>query len=150
MLICSSHQVPLSADKLWQAITDPVILQNCLNSCYEVNRTEDGEYSAFFNIKLGPTTRHYSAQLKIVESVAIDNYQLKVSVEGDLNTSAEAVADVGLESINDQTTCINYSAEVVVHGWLDHFPETLIRHFAKKQIGRFFDQVSVQVEKKSD
>lgn len=145
--IRSGHQVPLSADRLWKAITDPVILQNCLNNCYEVNRSEDGEYFAFFNIMLGPATRHYSAQLKIIDSAAIDSYRLEVSVEGDLNASAEAVADVRLEPIDDQNTRINYSAEVVVYGWLERFPSGLIKRFAKKQIGRFFDRVSEQAAK---
>ncbi len=144
MEICSAHQVTLSAGRLWQAITDPIILQDCLNSCYEVNQSEDGEYFAFFNIMLGPVTRHYSAQLKIVDSAATDHYRLEVSVEGDLNASAEAVADVRLESIDNQNTHIHYCAEVVVYGWLDRFPSGLIRHFAKKQIGRFFERVSEQ------
>jgi len=147
MEIRSAHQVPLSADRLWQAITDPVILQNCLNSCYEVNRSEDGEYFAFFNIKLGPATRHYSAQLKIVDSAGIDNYRLEVSVEGDLSASAQAIADVRLESIDDQSARISYSAEVIVHGWIDRFPSRLIKHFAKKQISRFFERVSEQAAK---
>jgi len=147
MVIRSGYRVPLSADRLWRAITDPVILQNCLNSCHEVKRSEDGEYLAFFNIMLGPTKRHYSAQLKIADSAAIDNYQLEVSVEGDLNASAEAVADVRLESIDDQNTRISYFAEVVVYGWLDRFPSGLIKHFAKKQIGRFFERISEQVAK---
>lgn len=93
---------------------------------------------------LGPVTRHYSARLRIVDRAAIDNYRLEVSVEGELNASAEAVADVRLESIDDQNTRIHYSAEVVVYGWLDRFPSGLIRGFAKKQIGRFFDRISEQ------
>ena len=147
MEIRSGYQVPLSADRLWGAVTDPVMLQNCLNSCYEVNRSEDGEYFALFNIMLGPATRHYSAQLRIVDSSTIDSYRLEVSVEGDFNASAEAVAEVRLESIGDQSTRINYSAEVIVYGWLDRFPSGLIKRFAKKQIGRFFDQISEQAAK---
>ncbi len=146
MEFSSSHQVPLSSDQLWQAITDPEVLRSCLRSCYEVRKSGDGEYSALFNIKLGPTKRHFSARLKILDSKAIENYRLVVSLDSDLDARAEAVADVKLESMADNNTRIHYSAEALVHGWLAHIlPALALKHFAKKQIGLFFNRVAENV-----
>lgn len=147
MKINSSYAVPLSAERLWQAITDPEILKACLNSCYEVNRLDHGEYIALFHIKIGPVQNHYSAKLKIIDSNTIEKYKLQVSVKSDDQVTAEAKADVRLESMDEDNARINYSAEIVVYGPLAKIGALVIKPFAKKQIGYFFDRISEQVTK---
>ena len=146
LIITSSHEVPLSRDELWKAITDPQILQACLKSCEEVQQPQAGEYAALFNIRLGPVKKHFVAQLNIIDSIAKDNYRLKVLVNTDFKAKAEATADVMLESLPGNNTRINYEATAVLYGWLAKFQSKLLEHFAKKQIGLFFDQVAEQAQ----
>ncbi|MXZ80607.1 MAG: hypothetical protein F4Z15_04415, partial [Gammaproteobacteria bacterium] len=130
----SSHEVSLSPERLWQAMTDPSILQACLKGCHDVKRLGNDEYSASFEIRLGPFRKRFVVHLKVIDSATTNRYRLEAAVDTDFGAGAEGSARVDLQCLADGGTRIRYVAHAVMHGWLARAGAGMLRRLVERQV----------------
>ncbi|MYJ52151.1 MAG: hypothetical protein F4093_05725 [Gammaproteobacteria bacterium] len=140
----SSHEVSLSPERLWQAMTDPSILQACLKGCHDVKRLGNDEYSASFEIRLGPFRKRFVVHLKVIDSATTNRYRLEAAVDTDFGAGAEGSARVDLQCLADGGTRIRYVAHAVMHGWLARAGAGMLRRLVERQVGLFFDRIATR------
>ena len=63
--ISGSHHLPQPVAQVWDAVLDPVVLQQCIPGCESIQRVDDTHYSAVVKVGLGPVSARFATQIHL-------------------------------------------------------------------------------------
>ena len=123
--------------RVYEALNDPEILQQCIPGCEELIRHSDTEFEAKVLFKVGPVKARFSGNVKLDTSGAPDAISLSGQGNGGTAGHAKGGADVTLEE-SDGRTVLKYTAKAEIGGKLAQLGSRLIQSTAKKLAAKFF------------
>lgn len=123
--------------KVYAALNDPEILQQCIPGCEELIKHSDTEVEAKVVLKVGPVKARFSGNVALDTSGALETFSLSGQGNGGAAGHARGGADVTLEE-QDGKTVLNYSAKAEIGGKLAQLGSRLIQSTAKKLAAKFF------------
>lgn len=127
-----------SKDRVYAALNDPEILQQCIPGCEELIKHSDTELEAKVVLKVGPVKARFSGDVQLDTTGAPDAFSLTGQGNGGAAGHAKGGADVTLTSNEDGTTTLRYDAKADIGGKLAQLGSRLIQSTAKKLAANFF------------
>lgn len=136
MKIEGTHQLSAPRERVFDALTDPSILQKCIPGCEQLEKTAENQYKAALAVGVGPIKGKFSATVVLQDLHRPERYSLSVEGTG----QPGFVKGSGQLELRDenQSTIIAYSGDVNVGGLLASVGQRMIQATANMLIGRFF------------
>lgn len=142
-----NDEVTINAPKarVYEALNDPEILQQCIPGCEELIQHSDTELEAKVVLKVGPVKARFSGNVQLDKSGAPDAFSLSGQGNGGAAGHAKGGADVILEEADGVTT-LKYTAKAEIGGKLAQLGGRLIQSTSKKLAAKFFKKFAEVVE----
>ncbi len=128
--------------RVYEALNDPEILQQCIPGCEELIKHSDTELEAKVVLKVGPVKAKFAGNVTLDTAGAPDAFSLSGQGSGGVAGHAKGGADVTLEETEDGNTLLKYTAKAEIGGKLASLGSRLIQSTAKKLAGKFFKKFS--------
>ncbi len=128
--------------RVYEALNDPEILQQCIPGCEELIKHSDTELEAKVVLKVGPVKAKFAGNVTLDTVGAPDAFSLSGQGNGGVAGHAKGGADVRLEETEDGNTLLKYTAKAEIGGKLASLGSRLIQSTAKKLAGKFFKKFS--------
>lgn len=147
MKIEGTYEIAASRERVFQALTDPAILQKCIPGCERLEKAGDNKYNATLSAGVGPVKGTFNATVSIENMTPPSNYRLVVEGKGQPGF-IKGTGDLILEDQNGGTL-IRYTGNVQVGGMLASVGQRLIESTAKMLAGKFFSALEAELRSRS-
>ena len=136
MKLSGTHQLSAPRERIFDALTDPAVLQKCIPGCEQLEKTAENQYKAALAIGVGPIKGEFSATVTLHDLRRPEHYGLSVDGTGQPGfVKGSGRLEFREES---QGTAVAYSGDVNVGGLLASVGQRMIQATANMMIGRFF------------
>ena len=136
MKIEGTHELHASRERVFNALTDPVVLQRCIPGCERLEKTGENSYSATLRTGVGSIKGVFTGSVQLEDIQPPSHYKMVVSGKGQPGfLKGSGVLD--LEE-RDEATVINYSGDVQVGGTIASVGQRMIQGTAKMMAAQFF------------
>ena len=135
-----------SKDRVYAALNDPEVLQQCIPGCEELIKHSDTELEAKVVLKVGPVKARFSGDVVLDTSGAPEAISLTGQGSGGAAGHAKGGADVTLEEV-DGKTVLTYEARAEIGGKLAQLGSRLIVATSKKLASKFFAKFAEVVDR---
>ena len=131
--------IPVSRDKVYEALNDVAVLKACIPGCEELEREGENDLVAKVTLKVGPVKAKFGGRVTLDPSKAPDAFSL--SGEGDGGIAGFAKGGADDELVEDgQQTILRYTAKAEIGGKLAQRGGRVITSTAKKLSKMFFEK----------
>ena len=142
-----SDEITINAPKarVYKALNDQEVLQQCIPGCEESIKHSEIELEAKVVLKIGPVKARFFGEVELNTKGAPDSYSLHGKGNGGVAGHAKGGADVTLEDAGSQTI-LRYTAKAQIGGKIAQLGSRLIMGTAKKLAGSFFSKFAEIVD----
>jgi uncharacterized protein len=137
MELTGSTLVSQPRERVWAALNDETILQQCITGCESMQRLDPHSLSAKLAIKLGPVRAKFNGQVVMSNIRPLEGYTLNFDGSGGAAGFAKGSSNVELSSV-DGGTQISYTAQASVGGKLGQIGGRMIDAAARGMADDFF------------
>ena len=147
MAMTMNGEVQLAAPReaVWAKLNDPEVLKACIPGCEELEKTDDTDFAAVANMKIGPVKASFKGKVKLIDLDPPNGYRISGEGEGGVAGFAKGGADVALAE-KDGGTLLSYTVEAQIGGKLAQLGQRLINGAAKKLADEFFTNFAKAVQ----
>jgi len=131
--------------RVYEALNDPEILQQCIPGCEELIKHSDTELEARVVLKIGPVKARFSGNVVLDTTGAPSAFSLTGQGNGGAAGHAKGGADVTLQEV-DGKTVLTYTAKAEIGGKLAQLGGRLIQSTAKRLAAKFFKKFAAIVD----
>ena len=131
--------------RVYEALNDPEILQQCIPGCEELIKHSDTELEAKVVLKIGPVKARFSGNVVLDTTGAPSAFSLTGRGNGGAAGHAKGGADVTLEEV-DGKTGLTYAAKAEIGGKLAQLGGRLIQSTAKRLAAKLFKKFAAIVD----
>ena len=131
--------IPVSRDKVYEALNDVAVLKACIPGCEELEWEGENDLVAKVTLKVGPVKAKFGGRVTLDPSKAPDAFSLSGEGDGGIAGFAKGGADVELFE-DGQQTVLRYTAKAEIGGKLAQLGGRLITSTAKKLSKMFFEK----------
>jgi carbon monoxide dehydrogenase subunit G len=145
MKLSGIYDLPAPRTKVFQSITNPVVLQSIIDGCEKMVETGEGCYDAHLKVGLAGIKGTYIGKIQIKDLQPPESYTLLIEGKGGPGF-IKGTAQVALHENNGRTrlTC---DADAQVGGMIAAIGSRLIEAAAKKMMNDFFQKLAATLEK---
>jgi len=136
MKLSASYTIAAPREKVYAAITDPVVLQRCIDGCEKMMKTGEGTYDAHLKIGAAGLTGNYVGKVQLRDQIPPDSYTLILEGKGGPGF-VKGTARIKLSENGDQTE-LHCDADAQVGGLIAAIGSRLIEAAAKRMMDQFF------------
>lgn len=134
--------------KVWDFLTDPNQLGQCVPGVEKIETIEPlKKYRGVVSVGLGSVKARFSGDVDILELNEPDRAKLKAHGTA-TGSAADAVCEMTLSDGPDNSTVVNWVADVNVSGQLASLVSRLMVPVSQKLAGVFYDEVKKRIEEK--
>jgi uncharacterized protein len=144
MKIDGTHKIQAPRERVFQALTDPVILQKCIPGCKELEKTGENQYSAKLSAGVGSIKSVFTATVTLDELALPSHYKLIVEGKGQPGF-VKGSGDFDLVE-QDGATEVKYSGEVNVGGLIASVGQRMLQGAAKMMASKFFNTLEAETK----
>ncbi len=137
MEMSGEQQIPLSQQRVWEALNDPEILKACIPGCESIDRVSDNEYKVAMTAAIGPVKAKFNGKLLLADLNPPHSYSLAFEGSGGAAGFGKGSAHVTLAP-DGSGTVLAYKATASVGGKLAQIGSRLIDGVARKMADDFF------------
>ncbi len=137
MELNGSTVIAQSKEKVWAALNDEVILQQCITGCEAMQRIDENSLSARLSIKLGPVRAKFNGQVLMSNIRPLEGYTLTFEGSGGAAGFAKGSSNVELTTVETGTQ-VSYTVNASVGGKLGQIGGRMIDAAAKGMADDFF------------
>lgn len=145
MELKGEKRIAASREKVYEALNDPVVLEQSIPGCQSLTKKSDTEFEATVGIKIGPVKANFKGEVELTDLNPPENYTISGEGKGGTAGHASGSAKVHLAEDGDGTI-LNYDVNAVVGGKLAQLGARLIDSTAKKLAQQFFTDFAEIVE----
>jgi len=140
MQMNESQLVPASREKVFAALNDPAVLQQCIPGCQKLEVTAPNEMTATVVIKVGPVKASFAGKVNLSDIDPPNGYRISGEGSGGVAGFAKGGATVTLTEEGPDSTLLSYAVDAQIGGKLAQLGSRLIDSTAKKLAGEFFEK----------
>lgn len=149
MELTGERLLPLSRERVWDALNDPEILKLSVPGCESLERVDDTHYKLVMAAAVGPVKARFNGKLALTDLQAPQSYSMSFEGSGGAAGFGKGTAHVELAPEGDGTRLV-YKANAQVGGRLAQVGARLIdgvaRKMAEEFFGRFTEALAPQME----
>lgn len=141
MEFSGEYRIPASRQKVWDALNDAAVLQQCIPGCETLEKVSDTELKAAVRMKIGPVSAKFGGKVTLSDMDPPNGYKITGEGQGGAAGFAKGGAVVKLTEADDGTV-LNYTADAQVGGKIAQIGARLIDGTARKLADEFFSKFS--------
>lgn len=136
MKIAGTHEIQAPREVVYQALTDPQILQRCIPGCESLEKTADNSYVATMKAGVGSVKGTFKGNVRLEDMQAPIHYRMIVDGKG----APGFVKGTGIFNLEERNggTAIAYEGEMKVGGVIAGVGQRMIEAAAKMLAAHFF------------
>lgn len=142
MKLEGTHKLAAPRDRVFQALTNPAVLQKCIPGCQELEKTGENQYKAKLSAGVGPVKGLFTATITLKDIVAPSNFTLVVEGKGQpgfvKGTGALTLTEDG------DGASIQYSGDVNIGGMIAGVGQRMLQATGNLLAGRFFSALEAE------
>src|SRR5437899_341950 len=136
MKFTATYTLPAPRDRVFALLTDPTVLQRCIEGCEKMVRTGEDNYDAHLKIGIAGLKGNYVGKVQIKDKQLPESYTLLIEGKGGpgflKSTARIHLIDKGSE------TELHCESEAQVGGMIAAVGSRLIEAVGKKMVDNFF------------
>ena len=136
MKLSGSYQVAATAEKVWNALTDPVSLSGCIPGCDGLEPAGQDEYTATMTVGVGPVKGRYNAKISMLDKDPNRSFRLVVEGTGNMgfvNGEATIILDE-----QEGLTTVGVDSDAQVGGPVARVGQRLMESVGRMIMDNFF------------
>jgi uncharacterized protein len=149
MELTGSTIIAQPKEKVWAALNDEAILQQCITGCEAMQRVDAHSMSARLGIKLGPVRAKFNGQVSMSNIRPLEGYTLTFEGSGGAAGFAKGSSNVALITVETGTQ-VSYTVNASVGGKLGQIGGRMIDAAAKGMADDFFSAFGKALETNND
>jgi carbon monoxide dehydrogenase subunit G len=132
--------------KVWDFLTDPNQIGQCVPGMEKIETIEPlKKYRGVVSVGLGSVKARFSGDVEIVELDEPNHAKLKAHGTA-TGSAADAVSEMSLSDGSDNSTRVDWTADINVSGQLASLASRLMVPVSQKLAGVFYDEVRKRIE----
>ena len=136
MKLSGSYEFNATSEKVWQTLTDPTSLSNCIPGCEKMEALGNDEYAATVSIAMGPIRSKFNAKVKMVDLKPYESYGLVIEGTGPSGfVRGESLVKL---TESDGKTTVDVDSESSSGGLLARVGQRMMESFSRNMMDRFF------------
>ena len=144
MKLQAAYSIPGGRDLVFQAITDPEVLQKCIDGCQKMVKTSEGNYDVHLKIGVAGMKGNYVGKIQLRDQKAPESYTLILEGKGGPGF-VKGTARIHLTDKAGQTE-LKCDADAQVGGMIAAIGSRLIEATAKRLMDDFFKRFAVSFD----
>src|SRR5262245_49035319 len=144
MKLSATYQVPAPRDKTFAALTDPAVLQRCIDGCEKMEKTGEDSYDAHLKIGVAGLKGSYVGKVRLQDIRPPEAFTLIMEGKGGAGF-VKGTARIALTGEGSQTQ-LSCEADAQVGGMIAAIGSRLIEAAARKMMDDFFKKFIAQVQ----
>jgi len=137
MDMTGEYRITAPRQKVWEALNDPTILQQCIPGCEEIQKLSDVEWTAKVTAKVGPVKAKFGGKVTLSDLDPPNGYKITGEGTGGAAGFAKGGAVVTLAD-DGAATKLSYVVQANVGGKLAQIGSRLIDGASRKMADDFF------------
>jgi carbon monoxide dehydrogenase subunit G len=132
--------------KVWDFLTDPNQIGQCVPGVEKIETIEDlKRYHGVVSVGLGSVKARFSGEVEILELDEPNRAKLKAHGTA-TGSAADAVSEMMLSDAPDNSTLVNWTADINVSGQLTSLVSRLMIPVSQKLASAFYDEIRKRIE----
>lgn len=144
MKLSGTYEIPAPRDKVFAAITDPNVLQRCIEGCEKMVKTSENSYDAHLRLGVAGIKGNYVGKVQLQDVKPPESYTLVMEGKG-APGFVKGTAKISLVD-NGEKTELYYDADSQVGGMIAAIGSRLVEAIAKKMADDFFKKFAQQIQ----
>ena len=136
MKLHGSYEFDTAPERVWQILTDPESLRNCIPGCEKIYAIGNNEYTATVTISMGPIRSKFDAKVTMVDLQPFESYKLIVEGNGP-SGFVRGESQIKLTGSGSKTT-VDVDSDSSSGGLLARVGQRMVETFARSMMDRFF------------
>jgi uncharacterized protein len=146
MLLKGDVTIHAPRRKVWNFLTDPNQIGQCVPGVEKIETTEDlKRYRGVVSVGLGSVKARFSGEVEILELDEPNRAKLKAHGTA-TGSAADAVSEMRLSDGPDGSTLVQWTADINVSGQLTSLVSRLMVPVSQKLAAVFYDEVRKRIE----
>jgi carbon monoxide dehydrogenase subunit G len=141
--LAATYQIPAPRERVFAALTDPAVLQQCIEGCESLTLKDDGSYEAKLRVGVGAVKGVFTGTARLSDLRPPESFTLTVGGRGTPGF-VEGTARMRLTTDGTSTT-VSSDADVTVGGLIAAVGSRLIEVTAKRMMDKFFERLAGQL-----
>lgn len=143
MKIAGAHSLPVSQQRAYEVLQDPVILARCMPGCDRLDKVAEDTYEMKMKMLIASISGLFDGRVQITDQNPPDSFKLLVEGKGKIGfMKGEGLLKL---SPNGSGTNVTFDGDVHVGGTMASVGQRLIDTTSKMMIKRFFDKLATEV-----
>ncbi len=145
MKITGEHRIHAPAEKVWEKILDPRVLERITPGIKSLEELGPDHYKAISEVKMGPVKGRFEGDFSILDKV--EGKSCKVSLD-QKSKIGNALAEISMElkPVSEDETLLTYTGDARISGMLARMGQRLIGSVVKTFSKQFFEALEKEVE----
>jgi uncharacterized protein len=144
MKIEGTHELRARRERVFQALTDPAVLQRCIPGCERLEKTGENSYSTTLKAGVGSIKGVFTGNVRIEDIQPPAHYRMVVDGKGQPGF-LKGSGEIDLEE-RDQITVVRYKGDVQVGGTIAGVGQRMIQGAAKMMASQFFTAIEAEAQ----
>lgn len=146
MLLKGDVKIKAPRKKVWDFLTDPSQIGQCVPGVEKIETIEEmKKYHGIVSVGLGSVKARFSGNVEILELDEPNRAKLKAHGTA-TGSAADAVSEMTLIEAEDDSTIVQWTADINVSGQLASLVSRLMVPVSQKLAGIFYDEVRKRIE----
>ena len=146
MLLKGDVTIHAPRKKVWDFLTDPNQIGQCVPGVEKIETVEElKKYRGIVSVGLGSVKARFSGDVEILELDEPNRAKLKAHGTA-TGSAADAVSEMRLSDTPDNSTLVQWTADINVSGQLASLVSRLMVPVSQKLAGVFYDEVRKRIE----
>ncbi len=143
MRFSSTYTFAAPRDKVFALLTDPAVLQRCIEGCEKMVRTSEDNYDAHLKIGIAGLKGNYVGKVQLKDKQVPESYTLLIEGKGGPGF-VKATARLQLQQKGSETE-LHCDSEAQVGGMIASIGSRLVEAIAKKMMDSFYKKFAEEV-----
>ena len=144
MKLTGSYQVAATAEKVWNALTDPVSLSGCIPGCDGLEPAGQDEYTTTMTVGVGPVKGSYNAKISMRDKDPNRSFRLMIDGSGNMGF-VKGEATITLDEQEGLTT-IGVDSDAQIGGPVARVGQRLMESVGRMIMDNFFKCLRESIE----
>ena len=145
MKISGSTTLPLTPERAYAVMQDPLVLARCIPGCEALEKVGPDEYRMKMKMALASLSGAFEGKVRITDQAPPTSFRLLVEGSGRVGfVKGEGL--LTLRPAEDGGTVVNYDGDAQVGGTMAAVGQRLIDGTSKMMIKKFFDKLAEEAQ----
>jgi carbon monoxide dehydrogenase subunit G len=142
MKIEGTHELHASAERVYETLIDPAVLQRCIPGCERLEKTGENAYSAILRAGVGSIKGLFTGNVRLEDLKPPRHFRMIVDGKGQPGF-LKGSGDLDLEE-RDGITIVSYNGDVQVGGTIASVGQRMLQGAVKMMATQFFTAIEAE------